>query len=310
MSKILDLVDQKFGRLTVIAFSHKDKNNHSYWLCECSCPEKTRKIINSSNLKDGSTKSCGCYRQERMRENQFIDLTGQMFGRWKVQEFSCFNKWGTASWLCECSCPNHTRKVVSGASLRNGTSTSCGCYRSEQSHKNYFMDLTGRIFGRWLVLWYVKDDKKGNSIWLCECDCENHVKKMVLGTSLKDGSSTSCGCYRKEIARQLAKKNLSGKNHWNYRDGKSNEPYPTHWTKELKEFIRNRDQHRCQYPECNYDDTRKNRKLSVHHIDGDKNNCQNENLISLCQKHHMKVENNPTFWGSYFYQITLDYIND
>jgi len=57
-----------------------------------------------------------------------------------------------------------------------------------------------------------------------------------------------------------------------------------------------------------------NRKLKpnerTHHINGDKNNCQEYNLISLCNKHHMKIEkNHPELWQDYFYTITSDYIN-
>ena len=52
-----DLTGQKFGMLTVIDFSHKEKN-HYYWKCECECGNIC--IKNGSNLKSGSTKSCGC----------------------------------------------------------------------------------------------------------------------------------------------------------------------------------------------------------------------------------------------------------
>lgn len=49
-------------------------------------------------------------------------------------------------------------------------------------------DLSGRRFGKWLVLHRVK----GNNIWMCRCDCG--TEKMVHGGNLPNGSSKSCGC--------------------------------------------------------------------------------------------------------------------
>lgn len=60
---------------------------------------------------------------------EFIDLTGQHFGYWKVIERSESKKREPTKWLCECKCG--TRKVVVGATLKNGTSKSCGCMRTE-----------------------------------------------------------------------------------------------------------------------------------------------------------------------------------
>ena len=62
MGKFIDLTGQKFGRLTVIGFSHSNKHRMSYWLCECECGNT--KTINSSSLKCGSIKSCRCLQRE------------------------------------------------------------------------------------------------------------------------------------------------------------------------------------------------------------------------------------------------------
>jgi hypothetical protein len=57
---------------------------------------------------------------------ELIDLTGQNFGRWTVIERAPNNNsTNHTQWLCECSCDAHTRRVVSGGSLRNGRSKSC-----------------------------------------------------------------------------------------------------------------------------------------------------------------------------------------
>lgn len=63
---------------------------------------------------------------------QLIDLTGKTFGRWLVIERRGDIK-GAAAWLCRCTCK--TERVVGGQSLRLGTSTSCGCYHSENQSR-------------------------------------------------------------------------------------------------------------------------------------------------------------------------------
>lgn len=63
-----------------------------------------------------------------------IDLTGKRFGRWTVlsrgpNAISADETSTKARWYCRCDCG--TVRLVYGASLRCGLSTSCGCYRSE-----------------------------------------------------------------------------------------------------------------------------------------------------------------------------------
>ena len=61
MSKRLDLVGQRFGRLTVQEFAGRHKQL-SYWYCLCDCGN-TKRIL-SSSLRGGKTKSCGCLNKE------------------------------------------------------------------------------------------------------------------------------------------------------------------------------------------------------------------------------------------------------
>ena len=65
--------------------------------------------------------------------SKVIDLIGQKFGYWNVLERDLSKK-GAAYWICQCQCG--TIRSVCGSSLRNGTSTSCGCYRTENSRTN------------------------------------------------------------------------------------------------------------------------------------------------------------------------------
>lgn len=60
-------------------------------------------------------------------------------------------------------------------------------------------DLTGQRFGRLVVIGKAerpKGYKTTNAWWECKCDCGNIIR--VVGTSLRNGFSSSCGCYRSE----------------------------------------------------------------------------------------------------------------
>ena len=64
-NNFIDLTGRKFGRLTVIKFSHINKHGRSMWLCQCSCGgPSSLKVINGFSLKNGDTKSCGCIQKE------------------------------------------------------------------------------------------------------------------------------------------------------------------------------------------------------------------------------------------------------
>lgn len=59
-----------------------------------------------------------------------------------------------------------------------------------------FVDRTGQVFGRLLVLERVGTSRDGKPLWKCLCTCgNNHV---VSVGALSSGHSKSCGCLRKE----------------------------------------------------------------------------------------------------------------
>jgi DNA-binding CsgD family transcriptional regulator len=67
------------------------------------------------------------------------------------------------------------------------------------------IDLTGRTFGRLVVLRQAGRDKWGMVRWLCRCDpnrggCGN--TKPILAGSLKYKGISSCGCARREATAQ------------------------------------------------------------------------------------------------------------
>lgn len=70
------------------------------------------------------------------------------------------------------------------------------------------VDLIGRRFGRLIVVERLPNKVKGKSawsMWRCKCDCGNHTD--VLGTSLKNQKTRSCGCLHNESCSANGKKN-------------------------------------------------------------------------------------------------------
>ena len=67
------------------------------------------------------------------------------------------------------------------------------------------IDLTGKKFGRLIVLKCVKHESPGDYLWECKCDCG--TIKSFRGMNLRSGDSKSCGCLLAECRRSNGKKN-------------------------------------------------------------------------------------------------------
>lgn len=61
----IDLTGQTFGRWTVLRRA-ENRRNLTCWLCSCSCG--TTKEVRSTQLRNGNSKSCGCFQKERATE--------------------------------------------------------------------------------------------------------------------------------------------------------------------------------------------------------------------------------------------------
>jgi hypothetical protein len=61
-------------------------------------------------------------------------------------------------------------------------------------------NLAGQRFGRLEVIAYAGSDKHGNATWLCQCTGSGCDSKQVTarGANLKNGHTTSCGCFNRE----------------------------------------------------------------------------------------------------------------
>ena len=93
MGKMNDLSGQRFGRLVVLERTGS-KNNRPLWLCKCDCGNE--KIVSTSGLKSGDTKSCGCLKQEKTIENNKNKTTHgksktKLYNVWFDIKRRCYN---------------------------------------------------------------------------------------------------------------------------------------------------------------------------------------------------------------------------
>ena len=66
------------------------------------------------------------------------------------------------------------------------------------------IDLTNQRFGRLLVLSKYDVVGKGETRWLCRCDCGNEC--VVSRGGLKGGKTQSCGCLQRERTSEIKRK--------------------------------------------------------------------------------------------------------
>ena len=119
-----------------------------------------------------------------------IDLKELRFGHLIVIREAVRSKQSkrTVRWLCDCDCGMCS--VVNSQDLRSGKTKSCGCMKR--------VDLTGKHYGRLTVL---GRSHGAPSTWDCRCECGSLV--IVRGGNLHSGSTKSCGCLRRDHAKQL-----------------------------------------------------------------------------------------------------------
>ena len=117
-------------------------------------------------------------------------------------------------------------------------------------------------------------------------------------------SQTGCGIDEK--TRKKIAESTMGKNNHSYIDGKSNGGYPPEFNERLKKIIRDK------FNNCNYisglhkDIINSSQNLDVHHIDYDKLNISEDNLIPLSKYNHLITNTNRFFWEKLF-KYSLNY---
>jgi len=116
---------------------------------------------------------------------------------------------------------------------------------------------------------------------------------------------------RKKLSQTRIRLGLaSGDKNPAYKNGKSQEPYPMGWKFSLKEKIREMDKKCVMCSKTNEEHKQEfGCALCIHHIDGNKDNLKETNLISMCRFHHLKIQKIQDSLMEHFYSITEERAN-
>lgn len=81
-----DLTGKIFGKWKVLQQAEdyidpKSGRHYARWLCECSCEDHNQAIVHGNSLYNGLSKSCGCLRNQKIKESCFkgnkFDISGE-----------------------------------------------------------------------------------------------------------------------------------------------------------------------------------------------------------------------------------------
>jgi endogenous inhibitor of DNA gyrase (YacG/DUF329 family) len=204
--------------------------------------------------------------------------------------------------ICQYKYPKSQETIKKMSIVKIGKSTwNKGKHYSKEHCKNISKSLSGhkltqktieKMMGR--TPW-----NKGKSTKI-ETYCEICGAKILAYKSRKR-KFCSYSCFLKKPIK-------FGENNPSWKGGKSFEPYGIEFNKKLKEKIRKRDRYTCQ--ECGETQQESHRKLSIHHIDFNKTNNKENNLISLCGHCHSKTQYDRENWTQYYQKKLISKLKD
>lgn len=98
VSKKLDLIGKKYGRLVVLdeaePYVHPSGQKMRRWVCQCDCGDSDFTIVRQGGLVSGDTKSCGCLQKELIskRSKTHGMSNSKIYEVWCSMKKRCTNK--------------------------------------------------------------------------------------------------------------------------------------------------------------------------------------------------------------------------
>jgi hypothetical protein len=192
----------------------------------------------------------------------------------------------------------------------------CGAKVSEEGNRCYSCSKLGNKNPQFI-------DGRTNKVYYClvkGCNtivksygkkCRHHAQsgrkvsdktKKKQSISMKKAGFTHnkeiCSCFICKAYRGETK----GENASNWMDGRSFEDYPKEFNAELRDKIRKRDDYICQ--NCGMTEEEHiivlGYNLTIHHIDYNKNNNKESNLITTCSSCNCRANYNRNYWKEYY----------
>lgn len=129
-------------------------------------------------------------------------LANKRFGMLVALSRTSCPKTHRTAWLCKCDCG--ATKIILQQSLLSGGSRSCGCGIGKAARQRREKKIQkGSRFGKLKVLHKEGQDKWGNWLYKCRCDCGKI--HLTMGTTLRCNMAKSCGCGQKTAVTKHGK---------------------------------------------------------------------------------------------------------
>ena len=162
-----------------------------------------------------------------------------------------------------------------GKQLVKYTSRNCSSCHSKELHKTGVLN---------------KPSYKGiDKLLFCKV-CSNPISYATY----KYGKCRCASCATKEQMKDP-------RNNPFYIDGSSKFKYTKEFSRKLKLKIRKRDNFVCMG--CHIPEKVYGKSLDIHHIDYVKENCNEDNLISLCRICNILANRNRDYWKEFYTQV-------
>ena len=187
-----DLTGQRFGRWTVIGLAEYRVKSYAYWHCVCDCG--TLRAVRGKSLTGDETRSCGCYRIERIREVKIIH------GKRRTATYNCW-----AKMLGRCLNQDNT------GYYRYGGRGIIVCERWK-TFINFYADMGDKPHGMTINRLNNEGNyEKNNCAWATPAEQANNRRTNHLLTS--DGKTQTMAMWEKENGwrrHTLSKRILQG----------------------------------------------------------------------------------------------------
>lgn len=181
----INLLNQKIGKLKVIAETQKRKNNSIVWQCQCDCG----KIIELSSKElrsDGIFQCKECGKDKKPQTNITENILGKTYNKLTVLEKTEKRSGGKILYKCQCNCEKRNIVYVTRTDLISGHTKSCGCI----SRKFTIGDI---INNREILA--ISEEIASNGALKYKCKCLL-CSREYEATSTALQHTFSCGCQR------------------------------------------------------------------------------------------------------------------
>lgn len=187
-----DITGEKFGRLKVLSFDHKDKRRQSYYKCQCECGNIT--VVRANSLTTGNTKSCGCMVRER--DKTYRKKNKRLYGIWLGMRSRCnstsnpsYNRYGGRG-IVVCDEWNDCFENFCEWSLSHGYSTELSLDRIDNNSGYSPMNC------RWATPQEQSDNKRNNILITINgvtMDLQQWCNKYFINRSTVNTRVNACG---------------------------------------------------------------------------------------------------------------------